>query len=251
MAPYSQPSGRQTERQQPGRGFKDVTRSAALPSSFRLMHSPQAALLLAPVALVVSPVPHSTQVGVGVVLLPPALHEPVAQVWQLRPPMPGRQTSGGAGYEREAWLLPRGWYQDVRWVNRQRAWGRLQMSRAASRQCWTGSAAPAPAQALDALALVLRVVKPAGQLWHGGVALDALPPADQVPAAQAPQFGPPRPGRQAAAECIGSGEWFGGRTGLKVPFLGCGSVFWLFLAVLGSNLAADVFRPGQGRFTGE
>lgn len=69
-------------------------------------------------------------------------------------------------------------------------------------------------QTLDALAPVLGVVKPAEQFWHGGVALDALPPADQVPTGQASHLAPPLPGRQTAdgvsglfraQSCIGHG----------------------------------------------
>lgn len=45
-----------------------------------------------------------------------------------------------------------------------------------------------------AIAMVLAVVVPSAQLRQAGVGADVFPPADHVPAAQAPQLAPPKPG---------------------------------------------------------
>lgn len=44
------------------------------------------------------------------------------------------------------------------------------------------------------------VVFPVGQLWHTGVGVEALPPADHEPAAHSRQPASPNPGRHTAHE---------------------------------------------------
>ena len=53
------------------------------------------------------------------------------------------------------------------------------------------------------------VVVPLGQLWHSGLALAELPPADHVPTAHVVQLGPPVPAEQAAVTVRVQRAWTG------------------------------------------
>ena len=63
------------------------------------------------------------------------------------------------------------------------------------------------------MAPVVRVVEPAGQLEHSGLATVLLPPAEKRPTSQTAQAAPPRPGAQTVR--------VGGERGMMVFVEGC------------------------------
>ena len=78
--------------------------------------------------------------------------------------------------------------------------------------CWRGVAGDsisAPEQAALEVEPAAGVVNPVPQLWQVGKATDALPPVDQVPAAQVEQLAPPVPGGQEVV-VVDTGKRTGG-----------------------------------------